>query len=157
MVKSQGEFAFCRAIDPPEVTCVAWFDSDLVWFLSTALEPTTAIVKRHKKGHAGKVDVNVVDHCVQYNRYMGGCDVADMKRTLGMSRSKTYKWYLALFFYVIDVAVINAGVVWYSLKGQTTPGRMREWRMELLMALVAEGQGVDQDQFAAMSVPKMAP
>jgi hypothetical protein len=88
---------------------------------------------------------------------MGGCDVADMKRTLGMSRSKTYKWYLALFFYVIDVAVINAGVVWYSLKGQTTPGRMREWRMELLMALVAEGQGVDQDQFAAMSVPKMAP
>jgi hypothetical protein len=29
--------------------------------------------------------------------------------------------------------------------------------MELLMALVAEGQGVDQDQFAAMFVPKMAP
>jgi hypothetical protein len=29
--------------------------------------------------------------------------------------------------------------------------------MELLMALVAEGQGVDQDQFAVMSVPKMAP
>ena len=29
MVKSHGEFAFCRAIDPPEMTCVAWFDSDL--------------------------------------------------------------------------------------------------------------------------------
>ena len=83
---------------------------------------------------------------------MGGCDVADMKRSLEMLRSKTYKWYLALFFYVIDVAVINAGVVWYSLKGQTAPGHTRQWRMELLMTLVAEGQGVDQDQFAAMSV-----
>jgi len=50
---------------------------------------------------------------------MGGCDVADMKRSLEMLRSKTYKWYLALFFYMIDVAVINAGVVWYSLKGQS--------------------------------------
>jgi hypothetical protein len=61
-----------------------------------------------------------------------------MKRALGMSRSKTYKWYLALFFYVIDVAVINAGVVWYSLKGQTTPGRTREWRMELCMCLLLQ-------------------
>jgi hypothetical protein len=101
--------------------------------------------------------VNAVDHCVQYNQYIGGCDVADMKHALGMSRSKTCRWYLALFFYVIDVAVINAGVAWYSLKGQTTPGCTREWRMELLMVLVAEGQGVDQDQFAVMSVPKMAP
>jgi hypothetical protein len=81
---------------------------------------------------SGKVDVNAVNHCVQYNQYMGGCDVADMKRALGMSRSKTYKWYFALLFYVIDVAVINAGIVWYSLKGQTAPGRTREWRMELL-------------------------
>jgi hypothetical protein len=40
---------------------------------------------------------------------------------------------------MIDVAVINAGVVWYSLKGQTASGRTRQWRMELLMALVAEG------------------
>jgi hypothetical protein len=123
-----------------------------VWFLSTALEPTTTTVKRRKKGCAGKVDVNAVDHCVQYNQFMGGCDVADMKRALGMSRSKTYKWYLALFFFMIDVAVINAGVVWYSLKGQTAPGHTRQWRMELLMTLVAEGQGVDQDQFAALSV-----
>ncbi len=55
---------------------------------------------------------------------------------------------------MIDVAVINAGVVWYSLKGQTAPGRTREWRMELLMALVAEGQGVDQDQFCGDVCPK---
>jgi hypothetical protein len=103
----------------------------------------TTIVKRSEKGHDGKVDVNTVDHCVQYNLYMGGCDVVDMKHALGMSRSKTYNWYLALFFYVIDVAVINAGVVWYSLKGQTASGRTREWWMELLMLLVAEGQGVD--------------
>jgi hypothetical protein len=49
----------------------------------------TATVKRRKKGVAGKVDVNAVDHCVQYNRYMGGCDVAaDMKRALCMSRSR---------------------------------------------------------------------
>jgi hypothetical protein len=88
---------------------------------------------------------------------MDGCDVADMKHALGMSRSKTYRWYLALFFYLIDVSVINAGVVWYSLKGQTAPGRTRQWRMELLMSLVSEGQGVDQDQFATMSVPKMSP
>jgi hypothetical protein len=85
---------------------------------------------------------------------MGGCDVADMKRALGMSRSKTYKWYLALFFFMIDVAVINAGVVWSGLKGETAPGRTRKWRIELLMALVAEGRGVDQD-FSALSVPQV--
>jgi hypothetical protein len=72
---------------------------------------------------------------------MGGCDVADMKHALGMSRSKTYKWCLALFSYMIDVAVINAGVVWYSLKGQTAPGRTRQWRVELLMALVCPKDG----------------
>ena len=116
--------------------------------------------RTNKRHHHHQVDVNAVDHCVQYNRYMGGCEVADMKRALGMSRSETYssyKWHLALFSYVIDFAVVNAGVVWYSLKGQTAPGRTRQWRMEFLMVLVAEGQGVDQDQFAAMSVPKMAP
>jgi hypothetical protein len=107
MVRSQGDHAFCRAIDPPEMTCVTWFDSDLMWFLSNTLEPTTTTVKRCKKGCAGKVDVSVVDHCVQYNQFTGGCDVTDMKHALGMSRSKTYKWYLALFFFMIDVTVIN--------------------------------------------------
>jgi hypothetical protein len=77
-----------------------------------------------------------------------------MKRALGMSCSKTYKWYLTLFFFMIDVAVINAGVVWSSLKGETTPSRTRKWRIELLTALLAEGRGVDQD-FEAHSVPQV--
>jgi hypothetical protein len=68
----------------------------------------------------------------------GGCDVADMKRALGMSRSKTYKWYLALFFYVIDVAVINAGVVWYSPQGSDDARSHARVAMELCMCLLLQ-------------------
>jgi hypothetical protein len=74
---------------------------------------------------------------------------------LGMSHSKMYKWYLALFFFMIDYTVINTGVVWSSLKGETTPSQTLEWPMELLMSLVSEGRGVDQEQFAEFSVPQV--
>ena len=49
--------------------------------------------------------------CVKgYNINMGGVDLSDQKRkTLSCSR-KSIKWYMRLFWFVVDICVVNAHI-----------------------------------------------
>jgi hypothetical protein len=46
-----------------------------------------------------------------YNKHMGGVDLHDMLVSLYRVTLKTRKWYLHLFFYTLNVMVVNAWIL----------------------------------------------
>ena len=77
---------------------------------------------------------------VLYNGLMGGCDQADAMRSFSTCHLTTRKWFLAVFFFVLDQTAINA----FKLYQQhcATIGVRVPNRYEFLRDLVSELVGI---------------
>ena len=90
---------------------VCWKDRDIVYCLTneTSTEGEDICIRRTKEGLVNLKRPIVVQ---QYNQYMGGVDLADMRSLhcnstiMGQNR-----WWLKLFFYLLDVGTSNALVL----------------------------------------------
>jgi hypothetical protein len=79
-----------------------------------------------------------------YNKYMGGVGLADMRRLHCNSTIMCQNcWWLKLFFYLLDVGTSNALVLYNKLKkmrrptnGTFTPMNILTFKMELVEGLV---------------------
>lgn len=91
---------------------VAWKDSNMVYCITndTSTVPTDDCRRR---GLGGIIIIKRPEVITLYNKYMGGVDVADMRRLhcnstiMGQNR-----WWLKLFFYLLDAGTSNALVVY---------------------------------------------
>ena len=76
---------------------------------------------------------------LSYNAHMGGIDKSDMLVSLYKTPMKSKRWYLRLFAYCIDVAVVNAWLLYrrdcVSLKEKWTP--LKQFRLECYSAASA--------------------
>ncbi|KAI4884540.1 hypothetical protein NFI96_026632 [Prochilodus magdalenae] len=57
-----------------------------------------------------------------YNKYMGGVDLSDQRLQNYTTRRKTYRWYKTFFFHFLDMAVVNA----YLLYREQCEGKSRK-------------------------------
>ena len=91
---------------------VCWKDKKMVYCLSN--ETTTSgsdQCKRRTKG--GIIEIDRPKMITSYNKYMGGVDLADMRRLHCSSTIMGHKrWWLKLFFYLLDVGTSNALVLY---------------------------------------------
>ena len=93
------------------VNCIAWQDKKLVHFIDTISDPTeqTQVQRRNKDG--SRSNVNSPLAAKTYNASMGGVDLADAKRTVYSCSRKSKKWWHRIFYFVIDVCVVNAHII----------------------------------------------
>lgn len=94
---------------------VCWKDRNIVYGLTS--EDNTVdngtCHRRCKRERGGIIKITRPKLIENYNRYMGGVDVADQRRlqcnstVMGQNR-----WWLKLFFYMLDVATSNALVLY---------------------------------------------
>ena len=59
----------------------------------------------------------------EYNKFMGAVDLCDMLLELYRIDFKSKKWYIRIFFYVLDLATVNSWLLKLSYakqKKQTT-------------------------------------
>jgi len=116
---------------------VAWKDKDIVYALSSESGTIdTDTCRRRTKD--GVVTLSRPMMISRYNQYMGGVDVADMKRLhcnstiMGQNR-----WWLKLFFYLLDVGTSNALVLYREgAGGKAANMSIVDFKLELLKAFV---------------------
>jgi hypothetical protein len=63
-----------------------------------------------KVGDDGKPDIIHF-----YNSTKGGMDALDQLRVTYSTKRKTSRWPPSLFFTFLDIAVVNASIMWYEL------------------------------------------
>lgn len=91
------------------IVVVKWLDNNTVHIASNCVgvEPLGTI---ERWCPAEKKDMNI--QCPQvilrYNKGMGGVDLADMLISLYRIKMKTRRWYIKIFWHLVDIAKVNA-------------------------------------------------
>lgn len=103
----------------------AWKDKRIVTLLTTCDKPELLPTNKvdYKTGNR-IIKPNVV---LKYNTYMGGVDLVDQVTQCYSSTRRTYKWYVKLFFSMLDKTIYNYLVIYKALHAQNiTYLKMRE-------------------------------
>ncbi|KAJ8367959.1 hypothetical protein SKAU_G00079870 [Synaphobranchus kaupii] len=121
---------------------VKWMDTREVKMCSTfhmAFQGDTTVRNvRNTDGTWTSCRVPIPVSVREYNKFMGGVDLSDALLKYYRIRRKTMKWYKALLFHFIDVAVVNGFLLHKELAAQKqrrplTHKRFRELLVEQLV------------------------
>ncbi|XP_069957776.1 piggyBac transposable element-derived protein 2 isoform X1 [Cherax quadricarinatus] len=95
------------------VLVVRWKDTKVVTLVTTdiGVEPMS-LVERYNKGTKRKEKISCPAVIKNYNANMGGIDKSNMLVHLYKTPMKSKRWYMRLFAYIIDLAVVNAWVLY---------------------------------------------
>ena len=110
MVRGDSNFQFSK-----NVICCKWFNNKPVLLLATNTEEIdgTSNVTRRTKGSATKTLVlctNIIKMC---NASMGGVD--QKTATYWLDRKSKFRFYLRMFFNLIDIAIVDSHIVYTKL------------------------------------------
>ncbi|CAI6373876.1 unnamed protein product [Macrosiphum euphorbiae] len=137
--KPRGTYDEClTVVDGVPITTVSWKDNKIVNVTSTfigALEPTK--VRRYDKKQKKNVDVERPKIIEVYNKHMGGVDLMDslIGRYRIIMRSK--KWYIKIFYHLLDMTVVNSWLMYKKITGNTMP--LAKFREHLSVTLMQSG------------------
>ena len=109
-----------------------------VTLLSNFLSPFDLTKKKRRpKGHHDREEINVPVMVKMYNFYMGGVDLADqLKECYEIDYRTKYKYYLRIFFNIIDTAVCNSFVVFKDIYSETNT-TSKEFRQTIVRQLMS--------------------
>lgn len=118
--------------------CVTWKDTKNVYMLSTvpttnASEQVNRMVK--KDGKWTKISIDRPNIVGLYNKYMGGVDLADKKIVCYKRQTKSLKWYHKVMWYMVDIAILNAYIVYTSVPKNKNV-KLRDFREALCTSLI---------------------
>ncbi|KAL4126036.1 hypothetical protein QTP88_010268 [Uroleucon formosanum] len=137
--KPRGTYDEClTVVDGVPITTVSWKDNKIVNVTSTfigALEPTK--VRRYDKKQKKNVDVERPKIIEVYNKHMGGVDLMDS--LIGRYRiiMRTKKWYIKLFYHLLDMTVVNSWLMYKKITGNIMP--LAKFRENLSVTLMQSG------------------
>jgi hypothetical protein len=100
-----------------DVGVFKWEDNKSVWLISNYHGTEQSSVLRTQKD-GSKITVSCPPVVKDYNKYMGGVDLADRYRALYNVDRKSKKWWHRLFWGILDIAFVNAYVINCHLNGK---------------------------------------
>ena len=91
---------------------------------------------RRKNKDGTRTEVPCPEPVKLYNMYMGGVDLADRKRKEYSCSKRSNKWWHRLFYFFLDVAVVNAHVL-ESISPHCQNRSQKDFRIELARELMS--------------------
>lgn len=133
-------------VDNIKITSVLFKDNNNVLFLSSFVGELPKVCEKPRYDRKQKTHVNIACPEVvnKYNKNMGNVDLLDSNVGRCHIKLKSRKWYIRLFYHLLDMTVINAWVLYRKLQEcQDTQGKdltQKEFRIELARALCCMGK-----------------
>ena len=120
------------------VTASAWKDRKVVTVLSTNTQPTATgtVLRRQKDG--SRIPVPCPEAIISYNEFMGGVDRGDQLRGYYSCRTKSRKFYKYIFYFLLDVAITNAFVLYKHYTACSKYKTIRDFRVQLAKELIGD-------------------
>lgn len=112
-------------IDDVDITSVSWKDNKQVILASTYVgaEPAESI-ERYDKKLKRRVEIPCPKLVKEYNAHMGGVDLMDSHLGRYRIRIKSRKWYIRIFYHLLDLSIINAWILYRkSLLKRNVPNK----------------------------------
>ena len=120
------------------LVATAWNDRRIVYHISTIHPPQSndqpSTVKR-KSGNGASVDINCPPAQVDYQKYMGGVDLADQLVKTFSTVRKSRKAWKKLFGYGLEVCLLNSFIIMKKIKPSNV--EFVAFRKEIARQLIA--------------------
>ncbi|MEI6864815.1 transposase [Flavicella sp.] len=113
-LKKEGRGSYDFSVEQNSQTiAIKWYDNKAVHLLSNyaGIEPTD-VCKRWDRKRNQRIEVTRPLAVKEYNKFMGGVDLSDMLIELYRIDFKSKKWYMRIFFYLLDMSVVNAWLLY---------------------------------------------
>ena len=100
------------------LSAIKWMDNKSVILLSNYFNPKEKQqIERIVKGSNDKVKVTCPSVIQEYNQFMGGVDLSDqMKVTYEVDQRNKFRFYLRVFFDLLDITVVNSKIVYDKIE-----------------------------------------
>lgn len=118
------------------VHAFVWKDKKNVNFLNTAINPEEFTTVKRKMKDGQVIDVPCPSAVAFYNCNMGGVDLHDQKRKYISCSRKSQKWWPRLFYFFVDVAIVNAHVLEWLSVNHKKKRPIKEFCLELAMEYI---------------------
>jgi len=147
MKKPRGTFNYCMtSIKKHEVFAACWRDNKIVNLLSTFadIDPITS-VKRFSKTEKKQIEIECPNIVNVYNKHMGGVDLLDSLLGRQKIKIRSRKWYLRIFYHLLDVTVVNSLILHKRIIAQKNfneekPMTLVEFKKDIAVSLCQVGQ-----------------
>lgn len=98
------------------ISCVMWKDKKPVLLISTHSNPIQApcerVVTVPRRNGVVREQVQTSPVLLEYTTHMRGVDVADQLRASYSCQVRSHKWWHRIFFFLLDVSVVNMYVIY---------------------------------------------
>ncbi|XP_051167624.1 piggyBac transposable element-derived protein 4-like [Leptopilina boulardi] len=118
---------------------IKWMDKKLVYFLSNYHDPSETTIVNRKQKDGSLLAVNCPVVASDYNKHMGYVDYSDRLVATYKIDRKSKRWWLRLFWYFVDVTVVNSFIIFKNENSQSTL-TLKEFRLQLVEKLVAQAK-----------------
>ena len=135
----KGDSVFKRE---KETIAMLWHDKRDVSMISTM--HSSSFSDTGKKDRATGEAIRKPQIVLDYNKYMGGVDLSDFLTNTYADMRKTLKWYKKLIFYLNDLAVTNAYIVYCVVTKKKV--KHLNFVLDLIEQLISYGSSHSQDR-----------
>ena len=104
----RGKSAFCQRGD---LVASVWMDKKPVTMLSTLSQAEESHTALRRQRDGTRVPVQCTDAVVLYNKYMAGVDKGDQIRQYYRVRTRCYKYYKYILWFLFDVSITNSFIL----------------------------------------------
>ena len=94
--------------------------------------------KRWDSSTRSYIPIKCPEMVIQYNKSMGGVDLADMLIALYRCKVKTKRWYLVLIFHALDIAKVNAWLLYRRFCNQLGVSNRKHKSLLVFMCKLAD-------------------
>ncbi|KAF8781800.1 PiggyBac transposable element-derived protein like [Argiope bruennichi] len=130
----RGEFQFkCKE----DIAAIKWMDNKPVTILTTVNSPsaTTTVPRKNKDGTITQVSCPIA--IATYNKIMGGVDHFDQLRERYEIGRRSRKWWHRILYFLIDLAIVNAFILWKVSRRDLGPQNQLQFRLRLARQLIS--------------------
>ena len=138
---SRGEFTSRQDRKNPNVVATTWMDNRVVTVVSSLCSPDDTAVVRRRQKDSTIIDVPCPLSVELYNKFMGGVDKGDQLRKYYHVRMKTKKNYKYIFWFCVEVCIINAYILSNHIPVSTLPVtelNLKSFRLKLAGELIGD-------------------
>lgn len=126
------------------LVCLKWMDNRPVYFLSNYLDPSKMETVNRKQKDGNIQQIACPELVKKYNDEMGHVDKMDMLKSLYEVDRKSKKWWHRIFFYFLDLSVVNAFILFKQRTDSNAQLNLKQFRMSVAMGLVGGDMAISK-------------
>ena len=132
--------AFSRSVltDHGQINAYVWQDTKTCYFLDSAaiVDLENVCLRTNDRGERTEVPCPLA--VTQYAKNMGGVDRSDQYGSYYKIGRTSRRWYIYLYWHIMDLAIVNAYLMWKANQTDEKVMDQLAWRMRLADELIGE-------------------